>query len=156
MPGLHCVDNEWHVKLARMESRSGWGEVREESYRAPNVAWKPIAIGSDRTGRTDLPTHRTLRLGGKVQLIRSRHVLKPEPMGGRVSSLFGQGSPPLKLLVVHALSHSVLSVLCTDATLHQDGQAARSVPSTGLLVSFFLNWTTSQCGHQVAIGSCST
>src|SRR5882757_8657283 len=58
-------------------------------------------------------------------------------MGGRVSSLFGQGSPPLKLLVVHALSHSVLSVLCTDATLHQDGQAARSVPWTGLLVRFF-------------------
>ena len=81
MPGLHCVDNEWHVKLARMESRSGWGEVREESYRAPNVAGKPIAIGSDRTGRTDLPTHRTLRLGGKVQLIRSRHVLKPKANG---------------------------------------------------------------------------
>jgi hypothetical protein len=125
MPGLHCVGNEWHVKLVRLKSRSGWSEVREKSYRAPNFARKPIAIGSDRTGRADLPAHRTLRFGGKVQLIRSRHVLEPEPMRGCVSSLFGQGSSPLTLLVVHELSHSALGVPCTDGTSMQDEQSAR-------------------------------
>ena len=140
-----------HVKLARMKSRSGWGEIREKSYRAPNFTRKPIDIGSDRTGRADLPAHRPLRLGGKVQLLRSRHLLEPQPMGGCVSSLFGQGQPPLKLLVVHELSHSVLGCALHRRSLHEDEQSARSVPRTGLLARFDLNWTTSQCAHQAAI-----
>ena len=130
MPGLDCVGNEWHVKLARMKSSSGWGEIREKSYRAPNSARKAIAVGSDRTGRADLPAHRTLRLGGKVQLIRSRHVLEPEPMSGCVSSLFGQGAPSLKFLVVHELSHSALRCALHQRNLNQDGQSARLVPRT--------------------------
>ena len=156
MPGLDCVCNEWHVKLARMKSSSGWGEVREKSYRAPNFARKAIAVGSDRTGRADLPAHRTLRLGGKVQLIRIRHVMEPEPMGGCVSSLFGQGAASSESIGSSRIITQRFGCALHRRNLYQDEQSARLVPRTGLLARFDLNWTTSQCAHQAPICSCFT
>jgi hypothetical protein len=111
-------------------------------------------VRPDRTGRSSSSSH--LEVGRKgptdPESLRpgtgANGQLRIEPFRTRTASS--------EILVVHELSHSALGCALHRLNLHQDEQSARSVPRTGLLARFDLNWTTSQCAHQAAICSCST